>query len=31
LRLCINVPVDSTPTTLALKEGESRTYEFEIK
>jgi hypothetical protein len=31
VRLCINVPAGSTPATLALKEGESRTYEFEIK
>jgi len=31
VRLCINVPAGSTPVKLALKEGESRTYEFEIK
>ena len=31
LRLCIKVPAGSTPAMLALKEGESRTYEFAIK
>jgi len=31
VRLCVNVPPGSTPTKLALKEGESRTFEFEIR
>lgn len=31
VRLVIEVPEGSTPAKLALKEGESRTYEFEIK
>ena len=31
VRLCVEVPAGSTPTKLALKEEESRTYEFEIK
>jgi len=31
VRIYFTVPKGSTPKTLALKEGESRTYEFEVK
>lgn len=31
VRLLFRVPQDATPKTLALKEGESRTYEFELQ
>lgn len=31
VRMYFTVPKDVTPKTLAMKEGESRTYEFEVK
>ena len=31
VRMLFKIPKDVTPKTLALKEGESRTYEFEVK
>lgn len=31
VRMMFKVPKDVTPKTLAIKEGESRTYEFEVK
>jgi hypothetical protein len=31
VRMCFTVPSGSTPKSLSLKEGESRTYQFEVK